>query len=52
MEEAVTSEPVSEFPQRFFVSFYPPQRARARARARGKVDVVRVEVIPEIICGI
>src|SRR5215472_8169933 len=24
LEEAVTSEPVSEFPQRFFVSFYPP----------------------------
>ena len=47
-EGGVTSEPVSEFPQRFSV-FTLRHRARARA---GKVDVVRVELIPGMICGI
>ena len=50
LEGGVTSEPVSEFPQRFSVFTL---RSRARAHAReGKVDVVRVELIPGMICGI
>ena len=51
LEEGVTSEPVSECAQRFFVSFYPPQRARAHARARAKSMLVRVEIIPRSYAG-
>jgi hypothetical protein len=53
LEEAVTSEPVSEIPSAIFSLVFTLPNARVRAHARdGKVDVVRVELIPEIICGI
>ena len=53
LEEGVTSEPVSEFPQAIsFRLVFTLPNAGARARARGKVDAVTCRDNSEIICGI